>query len=459
MGTRRKFDLDGRLDAYFATLRHSSVTEALKRSAENWQIYAAVSGSAIAMATGASAAIIGAGTGKLPPEPFASATAVKPVNSQRPPFMNAVRLAMAAQRPARATASAQSHTQAPSISAGGVVPIFSSVNIIQPGELVSIYGTNLASETVSWNGNFPTSLGGTTVEIDGKAAYLIYASPDMINLQAPDDTSRGTVSVVVTTAAGSATSSVTLSDVAPSFSLLDHQHVSGIILRSNGSGAYGGGMYDILGPPGISLGYRTVGAQPGDRIELYAVGLGPTTPAVPAGQAFSGAAPIKDRIGLYINGVFVKPSFVGLSSAGLYQINLTVPTGLGEGDVPIKAIIGGMRTQPGLVFSLESTTIVGTATGGGSGGVIGGGGTGNGFGGGGGTTGGGGTNGGGGTSGGGGTAGGGGTGGGGSGGGTGGGGGGTGGGGGGSVAFPKGKKPYHPKLHFGPSKDGSVREG
>src|SRR5580693_246110 len=342
MGTARKEDLDRRLEAYFATLHSTPLRDVLKRAA-NWQIYAAVSGSAIAMATGASASIIGAGTRNIAPEPVASARYLP--NLKEAPFMNAIRLAMASQERARAGAAA-AQTQGPSISPGGVVPIFSTVNSIQPGELVSIYGTNLASETVSWNGNFPTSLGGASVTIDGKSAYLIYVSPEMINLQAPDDTKLGSVSVVVTTGSGTATSSVILSEFAPSFSLLDHKHVAGIIRRSNGSGAYGGGTYDILGPTGNRLGYRTVAAQAGDVVELYGVGFGPTTPAVPAGKPFSGAAPINNSLSLYINGVSVTPSFVGISSAGLYQINLTVPSGLGAGEVPIGALVGGAQTQP-----------------------------------------------------------------------------------------------------------------
>src|ERR1035438_2856934 len=44
--------------------------------------------------------------------------------------------------------------QAPSISNAGIVPIFSTANAIQPGEWVSIYGANLASATMTWNGNF-----------------------------------------------------------------------------------------------------------------------------------------------------------------------------------------------------------------------------------------------------------------------------------------------------------------
>ena len=183
-------------------------------------------------------------------------------------------------------------------------------------------------------------------------------------MQAPDDTATGTVAVVVTTAFGSATSPVTLNQYAPSFSLEEvppggYGYVSGIILRSNGKGAYGGGTYDILGPTGKFFGYSTVAAREGDTVELFGVGFGPTTPAVPAGKAFTGAAPINGTLTLYINNVPVRPSFVGLSSAGLFQINLTVPPGLGDGEVPILAMIGGMQTQAKVLFSLTSTGAAG----------------------------------------------------------------------------------------------------
>jgi len=124
-------------------------------------------------------------------------------------------------------------------------------------------------------------------------------------LQSPDDSATGTVTVVVATANGSATSTVTLGRFGPSYALLDTKHVAGIILRPDGSGSYGGGSYDILGPTGSSLGYPTVAAKAGDTVELFAVGFGPTTPTVPAGQVFSGAAAATNSVQLGIGGTTV----------------------------------------------------------------------------------------------------------------------------------------------------------
>jgi len=242
---------------------------------------------------------------------------------------------------------------APSIASGGIVPVDSTVGTVQSGEWVSIYGTMLASSTATWSGNFPTSLGGTSVTLDGKDAYLSFVSSGQINLQVPDDMATGSVPVVVTTDSGSVTSSVTLAKFGPAFFLLDAKHVAGIILRSDGLGAYGGGTYDIVGPTGTSLGFPTVAAKAGDIVELFGTGFGPTNPAVAAGKPFSGAAAVTNPVSLLINSVTVTPSFAGLSGAGLDQVNLTIPAGLGTGDLPLVAAVGGVQTPSYVVISLK----------------------------------------------------------------------------------------------------------
>jgi uncharacterized protein (TIGR03437 family) len=236
----------------------------------------------------------------------------------------------------------------PAISASGIVP-----GNVQPGEWVSIFGSSLALGAANWTGNFPTSLGGVGVTVDGRPAYLSYVSPAQINLQVPADSASGQVAVVVTTPTGSAKSTVNLTQFSPEFFLLDATHVAGIILRTNGKGAYGGGTYDILGPTGSSLGYPTVAAKEGDTVELFGTGFGPTTPTVTPGQLFSGAATTNSAVTLNINGVAVTPLFSGISGAGLYQLNLTIPAGLGSGDVSLLAKVGSAQSQSGVVISVQ----------------------------------------------------------------------------------------------------------
>jgi uncharacterized protein (TIGR03437 family) len=57
---------------------------------------------------------------------------------------------------------------------------------------------------------------------------------------------------------------------------------------------------------------------------------------------------------LLINNVTVLPAFSGITSAGLYQLNVVqLPAGLGTGDVPLLATVGGVQTQTGVVISLQ----------------------------------------------------------------------------------------------------------
>lgn len=55
-----------------------------------------------------------------------------------------------------------------------------------------------------------------------------------------------------------------------------------------------------------------------------------------------------------ISGKTVTPIFSGLSSfASLFQINVTIPVGLGTGDQSLVGSIGGVQTQSGIVIPLQ----------------------------------------------------------------------------------------------------------
>jgi uncharacterized protein (TIGR03437 family) len=261
-------------------------------------------------------------------------------------------------------------TPTPTINAGGIGPIYSTATSIQPGSWISIYGSNLVSSLGVWDGisQIPTTLGGASVTINGKQAYLWVAVPkafgntDQINAQAPDDTATGTVAVSVTNATnGTATSTVTLAPVGPSFNVLGDaaNHAAAVILTPDGSGRQGGGTYDIDGPAGTSLGYPTRPAKAGEFVILFGVGFGPTNPPVPAGKAYSGpagGAPLTSNYQLTIGGVPIPAANITLAAmtgAGLYQFNILLPSGLGTGDKALQAIVAGVSTPTGVVLALQ----------------------------------------------------------------------------------------------------------
>ena len=67
----------------------------------------------------------------------------------------------------------------PSIGAGGILPHDSrTAAAIQPGSWVDIYGTNLASGTATWNGDFPLSLGRHQRDGEQQARLSVLRQPN-----------------------------------------------------------------------------------------------------------------------------------------------------------------------------------------------------------------------------------------------------------------------------------------
>jgi uncharacterized protein (TIGR03437 family) len=223
-------------------------------------------------------------------------------------------------------------TGAPAILSGGVASAASGVAGVAPGGWIAIYGTNLATTTGQVatanlvNGSLPTTFGGASVTIDGKAAFIDYVSPTQLNVESPADSGAGTVTVTVITASGTATTTAVLQPVMP-----------GIFTASNYVLAVRFSDSAIINGTGAaSPGYSTsASARPGDVLSIFATGLGATTPAVAPGLVFSGYDANTTFPTVTIGGITAPVSASGLTGAGLYQINLTVPASLTAGTYPV----------------------------------------------------------------------------------------------------------------------------
>jgi len=98
---------------------------------------------------------------------------------------------------------------------------------VAPGSLAVVFGQNLAGATVSAqldsSGQLPTQLSGTSVQICGENAGLIFVSPMQINLFIPGDLQPGLCSVQVQTTASSISGSVDIRPVSPGIFVLNNQ--------------------------------------------------------------------------------------------------------------------------------------------------------------------------------------------------------------------------------------------
>jgi uncharacterized protein (TIGR03437 family) len=211
---------------------------------------------------------------------------------------------------------------------------------LAPGELITLTGTGLYSGSsllVAPSGAFPTSLGGVSATIDGTPCPIYYVSATQMAIVVPYELASNTTSLAnIQVTSNSVKSNVVqmyFEDAAPgAFS----QNASGIGLAA-ALHATTGQLLTAANP-----------AQAGEYISLFLTGLGTVTPTVPDG-ALGPSSPLSNSdvnsggnltvlFNDYTNGSTQNTGniqFAGLapSLAGLYQINVQVPTGvLGSGD-------------------------------------------------------------------------------------------------------------------------------
>ena len=167
-----------------------------------------------------------------------------------------------------------------------------------------------------------------------------FVSPTQINVQAPSDSTAGTVNVVVdNNGAASLPAPVQLQPVAPAFFMYPGTNMV---------------VASLL--PDYSLLSVAAAAKPGDMVALWGTGFGATTPAVAAGTVVAGVPAAVTPPTVTVGGMpaTVMSTVLTPGSAGLYQIAIQLPANLPSGALPVVASVRGMQTQAGV------TILVGT---------------------------------------------------------------------------------------------------
>jgi uncharacterized protein (TIGR03437 family) len=192
------------------------------------------------------------------------------------------------------------------------------------GGLIRVEGTNLSkisSDLGPWFGKtLPTTYNGSRLTIGGKSAPILFVSPTAITAQVPVDVAAGSQPLVVTNTNGpGASTNVTIAAQAPA--VFSDALLNGAVLRQD---------YTLVSP--------TNPARAGDTLLIYATGLGQTTSAMTTGVLLDyppqrNTAPVTVTIGG--RDAKVLYSIATPFSVGLYQIAVTMPSGLGEGKAPL----------------------------------------------------------------------------------------------------------------------------
>lgn len=256
----------------------------------------------------------------------------------------------------------------PTVSEGGIVLATGTPAIasIAPNSIVTLFGREFApagtlalEPQLDAQGRVATSLANTCVEINGQRSPIFAVLPRQINLQASDNLTAGTGSVVVIRDCGGAneqrsgSASVQITGAAPGF----FNFVNNSDGRNPIAALHGGGP-DLLGPSGLFPGVSTTPAKPGEFVSLFATGLGPTNPPFAAGQIPGDVAPITGAVSVSIGGIPLPPEdvfYAGVAPccAGLYQLVVKVPERAPDGDLPAIVSVDGVSTPPGPYVAVQ----------------------------------------------------------------------------------------------------------
>lgn len=219
--------------------------------------------------------------------------------------------------------------------------------VITPGGLVSIIGNNLGppntSATFDQGGQYPASLGNTTVTFNGIQAALLSTSLSQINAVSPYEVAgQQNVQVVVTHHP-----QTTAQQVSDPFTVPETDNSVAIFATAPQGN----------GPPGIATcngqgctpNSTATPAPAGSIIVLFA-GVGPIwNNAAPDGSVSAYAQLYSPVVSLTVGGQPATLLYYGTApfqSWGVFQVNAIVPTGLASGPQPVVLTIGQTSSKP-----------------------------------------------------------------------------------------------------------------
>jgi hypothetical protein len=212
------------------------------------------------------------------------------------------------------------------------------------GEIVTVFGSGLTTQTLSASLPLPVTLGGITVTVTDSAgvprqAALFYVSPTQMSFLIPPGTATGTATVVVTTSAGSLTTTITI--VGSTAALFT--------ANANGSGPLAAQVVTVT-PSGQQT-YTNTAVLSGTTFINAPISLSPASNQYVLllyGTGFDNAKTVT----VTINGQTFTPAYFGPQGtyAGLDQINVLLPAGLaGAGQVNVSVTVDGQTSNAGTI--------------------------------------------------------------------------------------------------------------
>jgi uncharacterized protein (TIGR03437 family) len=221
---------------------------------------------------------------------------------------------------------------------------------VAPGEVIVIWGsglgpTPLVQYQADSNGMVPTSVGGTSVFVNGVLAPVLYASANQVAAVVPFGINGAPAQLYVQfQSVTSAPFNLSVASQIPA------------IFTLNGSGA---GQAAAINNKDGSINGAARPAKAGDYVQLYITGAGQTNPAGTDGLINAGPGPVpKGEVKVTIGGLPANVNFAGGAPgavAGVLQVNAQIPSGVTAGGaVPVVVQVGTSNSQPGVTIAVTN---------------------------------------------------------------------------------------------------------
>jgi uncharacterized protein (TIGR03437 family) len=252
--------------------------------------------------------------------------------------------------------------QAPSFSGGGVylnptgvlnaassAPFTAGVS---PGELITLVGTNIGPGNlqVAQSLPFPNSLGGVQVMINDIAAPIYYVSSGQVAVIVPYEIATSSIAQIQV-----------INNKTPSNLVTEYinQTTPGVFTEPAGGVGDAAALHQDF-----SLVSSSSPAQIGETVAVFVTGLGSVVGNVSDGAAgpTSPLANTSNQITATVGGVAATVTYAGLAPglAGLYQVNVTIPSGVSSGDVYLE-LLGpdSDALEPGIPIAASGSAVEG----------------------------------------------------------------------------------------------------
>jgi len=227
---------------------------------------------------------------------------------------------------------------------------------VSPGELVTIFSTNIGSAAAASattdpsTGKRATTIGGVQVLFNGTAAApVIYASSTQVSAVVPYEMAPVASPSVWIKYAGQTSNAYQLTSTTTAPGLFT-QNASG-----NGPGA-------ILNQDN-SVNGRGNPAAKDNIVQVYMTGEGATSPPSVTGEITTATLPPPQvtpapllKVAVLINGQPASYAYAGEAPglvAGMMQLNVQIPANVPSGDLQILVSIGGNTSQNGVTVSVQ----------------------------------------------------------------------------------------------------------